>query len=159
MPIELASQWWMLALLGVAAGVLSGSLGVGSGAILVPALALGFGLVQKSAQGTALAVMVPMVLLGAFRYWKNPDIDVSLVIVGWIAAGAVVGALIGTELAARLPAGVLRKAFAIFLLVVAVKMLMTPTRKKPGTQSQPAAAAAVVLEGESQRDAGNPPGS
>ena len=68
----LFNPWWVFILLGVCAGVLSGALGLGSGTILVPTLVLLFGFMQKSAQGMALAVMVPMALLGAFRYWKNP---------------------------------------------------------------------------------------
>ena len=120
---ELSNIWWGLILLGLGAGVISGALGVGSGTVLIPAMVLLFCLPQKSAQGTALAVMVPVALLGAFRYWQNPEIDVSLIVVGLLAAGALVGALIGTELAARLPAHVLRKIFAVFILVIAVRML------------------------------------
>lgn len=127
---ELSNIWWGLILLGLGAGVISGALGVGSGTVLIPAMVLLFCLPQKSAQGTALAVMVPVALLGAFRYWQNPEIDVSLIVVGLLAAGALVGALIGTELAARLPAHVLRKIFAVFILVIAVRMLLLPSRPK-----------------------------
>ncbi|UCF15850.1 MAG: sulfite exporter TauE/SafE family protein [Phycisphaerales bacterium] len=118
----LAGHWWAFMLLGILAGIISGMLGLGSGAVVVPALVLLFAFPQKSAQGTALALMVPMALLGAFRYWKNPQIDVSLAIVGLIALGALPGVLAGTELAARLPSYWLRKVFAVFLAIVAVKM-------------------------------------
>ena len=114
----------MLLLLGLAAGILSAMLGVGSGILLVPALTLAFGLTQKSAQGTALAVMVPMALVGAMRYIANPDIEVNLMRVCLLAAGAVAGAFLGSVLASHLPNAVLRRIFAIFLLVVAVRMLL-----------------------------------
>jgi uncharacterized membrane protein YfcA len=52
-------------LLGICAGTLSGLLGLGSGIILIPTLVLLCGFAQKSAQGTTLAVMVPMILVGA----------------------------------------------------------------------------------------------
>ncbi|MBL7186469.1 MAG: sulfite exporter TauE/SafE family protein [Phycisphaerae bacterium] len=66
---QLPAYWWALVLLGILAGVVSGMLGLGSGAVVVPALVLAFGFPQKSAQGTALALMVPMAMLGAFRFW------------------------------------------------------------------------------------------
>jgi len=65
MADQLFNQWWVFVVLGVFAGVVSGSLGLGSGTILIPSLVLLCGFGQKSAQGMALAVMVPMTLLGA----------------------------------------------------------------------------------------------
>lgn len=118
-------------LLGILAGIVSGMLGLGSGAVIVPALVLIFSFPQKSAQGTALVVMVPMALLGAFRYWRNPHIDMSLAIVGLIALGALPGVLAGTELAARLPSYWLRKGFAVFLAIVAVKMFTASPGQAP----------------------------
>ena len=125
---QLSNPWWVFILLGVCAGVLSGALGLGSGTILVPILVLFCGFMQKSAQGMALAVMVPMALLGAFRYWKNPQIDMNLVVVALIICGALVGVLAGTELASRLPGHILRKAFAVFLIIIAVKMLFNSSK-------------------------------
>ncbi len=111
---QLPNLWWALVLVGLAAGIISGALGVGSGIVFVPLLVMIFALAQKSAQGTALAVMVPMALLGAFRYWHNPDIEINMSIVAVLTVGALVGALIGTELAVRIEAHWLRKAFAVF---------------------------------------------
>lgn len=130
----LSNPWWVFILLGVCAGILSGALGLGSGIILVPALVLLCGFMQKSAQGMALAVMVPMALLGAFRYWKNPQIDMNAVVIGLIICGALAGTLAGTELASRLPGHILRKAFAIFLVIIATKMffsISSPKKKLP----------------------------
>jgi len=118
-------------LLGIVAGIVSGMLGLGSGAVVVPALVLLFSFPQKSAQGTALALMVPMALLGAFRYWRNPDIEVSLAIVGLIVLGALPGVMAGTELAARLPSHWLRKVFGVFLAIVAVKMFTASPGRAP----------------------------
>ncbi|MHC4511827.1 MAG: TSUP family transporter, partial [Planctomycetota bacterium] len=87
----LSDPWWVFILLGICAGVISGTLGVGSGVIVVPVLVLLLGFEQKAAQGTALAVMVPMALLGAVRYWKNPEIEMNLVIILLFALGALAG--------------------------------------------------------------------
>jgi uncharacterized membrane protein YfcA len=127
---QLSNPWWIFILLGICAGVLSGALGIGAGIILVPTLVLFCDFGQKSSQGMALAVMVPMVMLGALRYWKNPEVEMHGTIIGLIILGALAGVLAGTELASRLPSHVLRKVFATVLLLVAVKMFVGSTRLK-----------------------------
>jgi uncharacterized membrane protein YfcA len=132
MIAQLSGCWWLFIVLGLFAGLISGTLGLGSGVVFIPALVLICGFEQKSAQGTALAVMVPMTLVGALRYWRNPEIDMSLTIILLIVIGALIGALAGTELASRLPSHILRKMFAIFLVIVAVRMFITtPGLKQP----------------------------
>mgnify|MGYP001140574443 CR=1 FL=1 len=130
MAAQLAGCWWLFIVLGICAGLVSGTLGLGAGVVFVPALVLLWGFGQKSAQGTALAVMVPMTLVGALRYWRNPEIDMSLTIILLIVLGALIGALAGTELAGRLPGHVLRKVFAIFLVIVAVRMFIASSGQK-----------------------------
>ena len=129
---QLSNPWWAFILLGIVAGIISGTLGLGSGVFLIPALVLFYGFEQKCAQGMALAIMVPMALVGAFRYWKNPLIEMNMPVVGFIIAGAVAGALIGAELAGRLPSHILRKIFAILLVIVALKMFLTKPRQQSG---------------------------
>lgn len=126
-----------LVIMGVTAGILSAMLGVGSGILLVPALVLLMGLPQKSAQGTALAVMVPMALVGASRYMANPQIDISIMRVVLLASGAVVGALIGAVIASRLPGIVLRRIFAAFLLIVSLRMMWSARPVKTSGYSAP----------------------
>jgi uncharacterized membrane protein YfcA len=127
---QLPGEWWVFIILGLCAGVIGGMLGLGSGTLMIPVLVLLFRFEQKSAQGTALAVMVPMTLVGAIRYWRNPDVELSGVVIILLALGAVAGTLVGTELAARLSAGTLRKLFAIFLVVVAARMFFVSPRPK-----------------------------
>lgn len=129
---QLSNPWWIFVLLGICAGTLSGLLGLGSGIILVPVLVLLCGFEQKSAQGMALAVMVPMALVGAIRYWKNPEIDMNAAVIGLIILGALAGALAGTELVDRLPGHILQKVFAVVLLIVAVKMFVTSLKSEQG---------------------------
>jgi uncharacterized membrane protein YfcA len=127
---QLPNYWWVFVLLGMCAGVISGTLGLGSGIVFIPTLVLLCSFEQKSAQGTALAVMVPMALVGAIRYWKNPEIEMNAVIILLIVLGAVAGALAGTELTFRLPVNVLRKVFAIFLVIVAIIMFTTSPKQE-----------------------------
>ena len=125
---QLPCAWWVLVVLGVCAGVLSGTLGLGAGTILVPVLGLALGFEQKSAQGMALAVMVPMAFLGALRYWQNPEIEVDLAVVALVALGALAGTLIGTELAAHIKGQHLRQVFAVVLVIIGGRMFWSSYR-------------------------------
>lgn len=138
----LADHWTWLVLLGILSGLLSGSLGVGSGALLVPLLVVFFEIPQKSAQGMSLAVMVPIALIGAVRYKLNPDIPVDYILVSLIITGGVAGVLIGTNLAHMLPAVTLRRLFALFLMLMALRMFTaapadagTEAATHPGSES------------------------
>lgn len=126
LPAVWVDNVWLLTGIGAAAGVLSGLLGIGSALILVPALVLLLGYSQPSAQGTALAVMVPMALIGAWRYAVNPTVDLQTSKLVWIAAGACLGALVGASAATVISEALLRKIFAVFLLIVAVRMWLPP---------------------------------
>ena len=153
---QLASCWWLFIVLGVCAGLVCGTLGLGGGIVFVPALVILWGFEQKSAQGTALAVMVPMTLLGALRYWKNPEIDMSLTIILLIVIGALAGVLAGTELASRLPNQVLRKVFATFLVVAAVRMFIAspgPKQSEPNTSLTNQNNANIINPGDAKNDA------
>lgn len=118
----MGNPWLMYVVLGLAAGVLSGTLGVGSGAVLVPALVLIMSLPQKTSQGTSLAVIVPMALVGAWRYKVSPEANINPLCVALLAAGALPGALIGSELAQHLPAAALRKLFAVLMIIIGIRM-------------------------------------
>jgi uncharacterized protein len=137
MSLDLASSWWLFVLVGVVAGALSGSLGVGSGLIVVPALVLLLACPQKSAQGMALALMVPMAALGVFQYVRTPGVQLQWAPIALLIAGAVVGVLAGTRLMARIPDVWLQRAFAVFMLVVAVRMLWSGSvkRTEPGARA------------------------
>jgi len=133
---ELTSPWWTFILLGILAGIASGLLGIGGGVIMVPAMVLlfaGFG--QKTAQGTALAVMIPLAIIGTLRYMQNPDITINWTVVILIAASAIAGTLIGTAMMSRLPVDFIRKCFAVLMLVIAIKMFIS---KPPQTAVEPA---------------------
>lgn len=130
---QLSNAAWIFVLLGIFAGLVGGALGLGGGTIIVPTLVLVCSFTQKSAQGTALAVMVPMALVGALEYWRNPEIEINILPIVLIVCGALVGVLFGTALASRLPGHVLRKVFAAVLIIVAIKMLITSPKPMQGS--------------------------
>ena len=105
----------LLFLFGVFVGVLSGLMGIGGGIVLVPGLMLLFGFSQPEAQGTSLAVLIPPIgLFAALVYYQHGY--VRLPVVGWIALGFIVGALIGAKLVPSIPPTALRIAFGLLLL-------------------------------------------
>lgn len=108
-------------ILGVAAGLLSGMLGIGGGIVLIPALVFIFGLTQLQAQGTTLALMIPPIgLLAALRYYQAGNVKLN--IAGFICLGFFVGGLIGANLVQNLPEPLLRKTFAAFLFLISLRM-------------------------------------
>jgi uncharacterized membrane protein YfcA len=109
-------------ILGLAAGVLSGLIGIGGGIIIVPALVFLFGLTQHQAQGTTLALMVPPIgILAALTYYNQGY--VNLKIAAFVCLGFVVGGWLGAKLATSLSNDLLERLFGIALLIVAVKMI------------------------------------
>ncbi|MBT8216080.1 MAG: sulfite exporter TauE/SafE family protein [Acidimicrobiia bacterium] len=111
----------VLIAVGFGAGMLSATLGVGGGVVFVPALVTLAGLEQQAAQGTSLAVILPTVLIGTTVHARAGRIDWP---VGALAgAGGILGGLVGAQVALGLPADVLSRLFAGFLVVMAVRML------------------------------------
>ncbi len=105
--------------LGIMAGLLSGLFGIGGGLIIVPALVMFFGLSQKLAQGTSLAILLPPVgALAVYRYYKNGNVDFKIAL--FVALGLIVGGYFGSQFANQLSAPALKKAFGSFLIVVGV---------------------------------------
>ena len=114
----------LLLLLGLAAGILSGLLGIGGGILIVPALVFVTGLPQHTAQGTTLALMVPPIgLLAAWTYYKQGCVDIK--IAALICLGFFFGGLIGAKFATAINAALLKKVFGIALLVTAMKMILS----------------------------------
>jgi len=109
-------------LLGLAAGLLVGLMGVGGGIIVVPLLVHVLGFAQHLAQGTSLFLLLPPIGLGALReYWKTGDVDLPAGIA--CAAGALAGGYGGSLVALWLPARHLKALFGIFLVAAAILLL------------------------------------
>lgn len=108
--------------IGLAAGMLSGLVGVGGGIIVVPALVFFMGYTQQQAQGTSLGLLVlPVVAAAAFNYYQKGQINFK--VVGIMAITFVAGGYLGSKLALTIPQDLLKKMFACLLLFVAFKLL------------------------------------
>ncbi len=114
--------WVLVAAIGFAAGIVSGLFGVGGAIVIIPGLVLLLGMSQHAANGTSLAaLLLPVGLLGTIEYYRRGEVNVPYAVV--IAAGLLLGALIGARLAGMLSDLTLRRAFGAFLLLVAVRLL------------------------------------
>jgi len=114
-------------IIGLAAGMLSGLVGVGGGIIMVPALIFFLNYNQHQAQGTSLGVLtLPVVIIASLYYYhqcKKMGTPMDLKVIGLLAIGFVGGAYFGSKLAISLPTDTLKKIFAIILFYTAIKML------------------------------------
>ncbi len=112
----------IIILIGLAAGMLSGLVGVGGGIIIVPALVFFLGFSQHQAIGTSLGILLlPAGILAVMNYYKKGFIDLKVVLILFI--GYVVGSYFGSKISLNVSQDALKKAFAIMLIITAVKML------------------------------------
>jgi uncharacterized membrane protein YfcA len=106
----------------LAVGAFTGTVGIGGGFLIVPALVVLVGLPMKDAVGTSLAVIAMNAAAGLAGYAGHVD-PAWTVMAGFIVAASV-GMVAGTSLAGLVPAAALRRAFAAFLLLVGASMLV-----------------------------------
>jgi uncharacterized membrane protein YfcA len=107
--------------IGLLAGVLSGVFGIGGGVVIVPALIFLAGVAPITATGTSLgALLLPVGALGAYEYYRKGHLQIGAAL--WIALGLFLGAWLGAKLAHHLSPVQLRRAFAVFLVLMAGRM-------------------------------------
>ena len=113
----------ILILIGLVAGFISGLIGIGGGVFIVPALVMLLGYSQKAAQGTSLGILLlPVGILAVYKYYQHGYLNPGSVLV--IAGAFLVGSLLGSQLAMSWSDQVVKKAFAIILLIISLKMLV-----------------------------------
>lgn len=109
-------------ILGLVAGIFGGAFGIGGATIMIPAFVLIFGLSQHHAQGTALAALLPPVfILAVLRYYHGGYVNIPMAI--FVAVGFTFGGLLGAHLVQGIPDLILKRAFGIYLLVIAVRYI------------------------------------
>jgi len=118
----------MTILTGLLAGALSGLLGIGGGAVLVPMMVLVLGISQHSAQGISLLVIVPTALTGVWHFHKQHLIDYRMA--AYLAAGAAIGILISANFVQFIPGVILKKFFGVFVLFIGARMIFSKTQKE-----------------------------
>ena len=106
---------------GLLSGFLAGLFGIGGGVLIVPALLYFARMSQLTATGTSLgALLLPVGALGAWEYYRTGNLDLRAALI--IAIGLFFGAFFGAKLAHILTAVQLRRGFAVFLVLVAIRV-------------------------------------
>ena len=112
---------FLFIVIGLLAVVLSGLFGIGGGVVIVPALILFAKLPPSAATGTSLAaLLLPVGALGAWEYYRKGNLQIGAAL--WVALGLFFGAWVGAKLAQELSPVQLRRAFALFLVIIAGKV-------------------------------------
>lgn len=144
----------MLVLFGAFAGFLAGLLGIGGGVILVPLFLWLFPIAQlppeiivHTAFGTSLAIIIPTSISSTYGHRKHGNVNWRQVL--HLAVGGVLGALIGSTLAALMSGPVLKSCFGIMQIVIGLKLLFYHPHLPPEYEKQPSwqSLAAVGLAG------------
>ena len=115
----------ILIIIGLAAGILSGLVGVGGGIIMVPLFVLFLGLTQHNSQGLSLAVMLPPVtFLAVYNYHKaGGGIDWKVALI--VSVLFIIGGFLGSKIALQIDQRMLKRIFGVFMLIVAIKLIIT----------------------------------
>jgi uncharacterized membrane protein YfcA len=115
---------WLILLVGVVVGALSGVVGIGGGILFVPALVWMLGMSQHKAQGTSLgALLAPVGILAFMEYYRKGNADWRVALL--LAAGFLVGSYFGAVGAQHIPDLWLRRIFALTLIGVGGQMLFS----------------------------------
>jgi len=132
-------------LLGGVLGFIGGLFGIGGGIIAIPLLVYGFGMDQAHAQGTALVMMVPNLLLGWYRYNQHHSIPTST---AWkVAATACLSTWLFAHIAVRLDQVLMRAIFSLFLLGISIHALWRQAGKSMHPDIAPRDTALLPLVG------------
>ena len=114
----------ILILIGLVAGIFSGLIGIGGAIVIIPSLIFFLGMHQYEAQGTSLAVMLPPIgLLAAYNYYKAGALNWKYALI--IAAAFLIGGYFGSKLTLHIPEIILRKALAVILVLIALKLFLS----------------------------------
>ncbi|MBK7213955.1 MAG: sulfite exporter TauE/SafE family protein [Bacteroidales bacterium] len=113
----------ILLLIGLAAGIFGGMVGLGGGVIMIPAMIYFLGSTQLQAQGTSLAVMLPPVgVFAVMNYYKAGNLNFKYALI--IAIAFTIGGYFGSKIALNIPVSVVKKIFGFALIAIALKMII-----------------------------------
>ncbi|MBI5930872.1 MAG: sulfite exporter TauE/SafE family protein [Chloroflexi bacterium] len=122
-PATPFTQWYIILILGLVAGVASGLFGVGGGIIIVPILVGLLQYEQKRATAISLgALLLPVGLPAVITYYEAGELDIPTAIP--VALGLVIGALGGAKIALGLPSARIRQLYGIFILLIGIRFVL-----------------------------------
>lgn len=121
-------------LIGLAGGFAGGMLGIGGGAIYVPAIVILLGANQHSAQGASLAAIVPTAIVGSITHLRHKNVDVPVVI--QVVPIAIVAGFAAGFVADRIDAATLQRIFGVVMAYLALNTIVSALRRDPELERQ-----------------------
>lgn len=109
-------------LIGMATGIANGFFGAGGGTIVVPAMEKILNIDEHQAHATAILIILPLTIMSSVLYITNKFVDWSIIL--RIIPGAILGGYIGAKLLNICPRNILKKAFGIFMIIAALRMVL-----------------------------------
>jgi uncharacterized membrane protein YfcA len=109
-------------LIGLIAGIANGLFGSGGGTIAVPAMVLILGVEEHKAHATAISIILPLTIVSALFYMRNHFVDLQLTFK--VLLGGIIGGYLGAKLLNICPSNILRKVFAVFMIIAAFRLFM-----------------------------------
>ena len=122
---------------GLAAGILSGFIGIGGGTAFVPIMTVGFRFNQALAQGTSLAAIIPTAIVGGITHLRVGNVLIGPAL--WMGGGGVVGAILGALLAVHVPGLILARVWGVFLVFMAFRLGRGVWKKEQAVKAAPPA--------------------
>ena len=113
--------------IGLTAGIISGLLGIGGGAVLVPLLVFFLALPQHLAQGISMVYIIPTSIAALIQLHRNKQVDYTISL--YLAAGAIVGALLTSNIVQYIPGDELKKIFGVFVIFTGARMILAKPKK------------------------------
>lgn len=110
-------------LIGMATGMINGIFGAGGGTIAVPAMEKFLNIEEHKAHATAISIILPFTILSSIFYFKNNFMDWELALK--VVPGGMLGGYIGAKLLNICPQNILKKAFGLFMILAAFRMVFS----------------------------------
>ncbi len=113
---------YILLLVGLVAGLLSGLVGIGGGIIIVPVLVYFLNYSQQQAQGTTLFMfLMPIGILGVINYYKAGYVEYKTALI--IASTFIIGSYFGSKFAISLDQKTVKQLFGVIIVLLGIKMI------------------------------------
>jgi len=116
------TNWIIPVTVGLIAGLISGSFGVGGGIIIVPGLVVFLRFTQRLSHGTSLLAIMPIAAAGVIGFAFRGSIDIPYAL--FLGLGSIAGAVGGTALLGRMSNVWLARIFSVVLLVTAARLFV-----------------------------------
>ncbi len=110
-----------ISFLGLFTGLLNGLFGSGGGTLLVPGMIFLLGIEEHKAHATAISIILPLAIMSTFIYFNSGIISFNVTFK--VAIGGVIGGYVGAKLLNKIPSNILRKIFAVFMMIAAFRMV------------------------------------